>query len=44
MVAPEKDMLVFESNRHLIFNERVEEVLPSVSAKFREYSTRQEGF
>ena len=38
IVAPEKEMLVFESDRHLIFNERVGEVLPSMIAKLEEYA------
>jgi alpha-beta hydrolase superfamily lysophospholipase len=40
IVAPEKEMLLFELDRHLIFNERVEGVLPSMIAKLGEYSTR----
>jgi esterase/lipase len=40
IVAPEKEMLLFELDRHLIFNERVEAVLPSMIAKLGEYSTR----
>ena len=40
IVAPEKEMLLFELDRHLIFNERVDEVLPSMIAKLGEYSTR----
>ena len=39
IVAPEKEMLIFESDRHLIFNERVDEVLPSMTAKLEEYAT-----
>ena len=42
IVAPDKEMLVFELDRHLIFNECAEEVLPSVVAKLEEYSTRDE--
>lgn len=38
IVAPHKEMLVFDVDRHLIFNERVEEVLPSVAAKLEEYA------
>jgi hypothetical protein len=37
IVAPSKEMLVFELDRHLIFNECVEEVLPSLVAKLEEY-------
>jgi hypothetical protein len=37
IVALCKEMLVFGLDRHLIFNECVEEVLPSVVAKLREY-------
>jgi pimeloyl-ACP methyl ester carboxylesterase len=37
IVAPRKEMLVFGLDRHLIFNECVEEVLPGVVAKLREY-------
>jgi alpha-beta hydrolase superfamily lysophospholipase len=40
IVAPEKEMLLFELDRHLIFNERVAEVLPSMIAKLGQYSTR----
>ena len=40
IVAPEKEMLLFELDRHLIFNEQVEGVLPSMIAKLGEYSTR----
>jgi alpha-beta hydrolase superfamily lysophospholipase len=40
LVAPKKEMLLFELDRHLIFNERVDEVLPSMIAKLGEYSTR----
>jgi hypothetical protein len=40
IVAPDKEMLVFELDRHLIFNECVKEVLPSVAEKLEEYSTR----
>lgn len=40
IVAPEKEILLFELDRHLIFNERVDEVLPSMIAKLGEYSTR----
>jgi alpha-beta hydrolase superfamily lysophospholipase len=40
IVAPYKEMLIFELDRHLIFNECVEEVLPSVVAKLEEYSIR----
>jgi alpha-beta hydrolase superfamily lysophospholipase len=43
IVAPDKEMLILDLDRHLIFNERVEEVLPSMSAKLDEYSTSQEG-
>jgi hypothetical protein len=42
IVAPDKEMLVFDLDRHLIFNECVEEVLPSVAEKLEEYSTRYE--
>jgi esterase/lipase len=42
IVALDKEMLVFELDCHLIFNESVEEVLPSVGAKLEEYSTRYE--
>jgi esterase/lipase len=38
IVAPDKEMLVFELDRHLIFNECVEEVLPSMGVKLEEYS------
>ena len=38
IVAPHKEMLVFDLDRHLIFNECVEEVLPSVAAKLEEYA------
>jgi hypothetical protein len=40
IVAPDKEMLVFELDRHLVFNECVKEVLPSVAEKLEEYSTR----
>jgi alpha-beta hydrolase superfamily lysophospholipase len=43
IVAPDKEMLVFELDRHLIFNECVEEVLPTLCAKLGEYSTSQAG-
>jgi alpha-beta hydrolase superfamily lysophospholipase len=43
IVALDKEMLILDLDRHLIFNERVEEVLPSMSAKLDEYSTSQEG-
>ena len=42
IIAPDKEKLVFDLDRHLIFNESVEEVLPSVGAKLEEYSTRYE--
>ena len=42
IVAPHKEMLVFDLERHLIFNERVKEVLPSVIEKLREYSAGYE--
>jgi alpha-beta hydrolase superfamily lysophospholipase len=42
IVAPDKEMLVFELDRHLIFNESVEEVLPRIGAKLEEYSMRYE--
>jgi alpha-beta hydrolase superfamily lysophospholipase len=38
IVAPSKEMLVFELDHHLIFNECVEEVLPSLAAKLEEYA------
>jgi esterase/lipase len=38
ILAPSKEMLVFELNHHLIFNESVEEVLPSLVAKLEEYA------
>ena len=38
IVAPRKEMLVFELDRHLIFNERVDEVLPRLVEKLGEYS------
>lgn len=41
IVAPDKEMLVFDLDRHLIFNECVEEVLPSVVAKLEGYCARR---
>jgi alpha-beta hydrolase superfamily lysophospholipase len=38
IVAPSKEMLVFELDHHLIFNECVEEVLPSLVTKLEEYA------
>lgn len=38
ILAPSKEMLVFELDHHLIFNESVEEVLPSLVAKLEEYA------
>ena len=38
IVAPHKEMLVFDLDRHLIFNECVEVVLQSVAAKLGEYA------
>ena len=38
IVAPSKEMLVFELDHHLIFNECVEEVLPSLVAKLEEHA------
>jgi alpha-beta hydrolase superfamily lysophospholipase len=38
IVAPRKEMLVFELDRHLIFNECVKEILPPLVGKFREYA------
>lgn len=37
--APRKEMLVFDLDRHLIFNECVEEVLPPLIGKLREYAS-----
>jgi hypothetical protein len=34
---PRKEMLVYEVNRHLIFNECVDKVLPSLVTKLSEY-------
>ena len=41
ILAPSKEMLVFELNHHLILNECVEEVLPSLVAKLKEYASGQ---
>ena len=38
IVAPSKEMLVFELDHHLIFNEYIQEVLPSLIAKLEEYA------
>jgi esterase/lipase len=38
IVAPSKEMLLFALDRHLIFNESVEEELPSIGAKLDEYA------
>ena len=43
IVAPSKEMLAFELDHHLIFNECVEEVLSSMVAKLEEYATGQAG-
>jgi alpha-beta hydrolase superfamily lysophospholipase len=37
IVAPRKEMIAFELDRHLIFNECVEEVLPRMVAKLEEH-------
>jgi len=39
IVAPRKEVLVFEVNRHLIFNECVDKVLPGLVIKLREYQS-----
>ena len=36
--APRKEMIVLELDRHLIFNECLDEVLPSLVAKLEEYA------
>jgi hypothetical protein len=38
IVAPRMEMFVFAPDRHLIFNECVDEVLPRLVDKLREYS------
>jgi alpha-beta hydrolase superfamily lysophospholipase len=38
IVAPRKEMLIFELDRHLIFNECVEEVLSPLVGKLKEYA------
>jgi pimeloyl-ACP methyl ester carboxylesterase len=40
IVAPHKEKLVFDLDRHLIFNECVDEVLPRLVEKLGEYSPR----
>ncbi|HJQ30127.1 MAG TPA: hypothetical protein VJ827_12360 [Rubrobacter sp.] len=43
IVAPGKEMLLFGLDRHLIFNECVEEVLPSIGAKLNKYAASDAG-
>lgn len=38
IVAPKKEMLIFEENRHLIMNECVNSVAPAIVKKLQEYS------
>lgn len=39
LVAPHKEMLVFDLDRHLIFNECVEQVFPPLIGRLKEYAT-----
>ncbi|HEX2916130.1 MAG TPA: alpha/beta hydrolase [Chloroflexia bacterium] len=42
IVAPSRQMLEFELNNHLIFNECLEEILPGLLDKLREYAQAQQ--